>query len=864
MRRALLIGVLTSATALAGAVKTKPRPLSESSYDDIIANYLIIADFIRKDVKEEYETPVLTATGEVFWRYDFPVPRAEFPLEPLLSGTEAAGTRGELKDWLRRELPQTTGSGEYYYHLNRGRLLFMEGKYSEARDVWLMGRAKVGNKSPHSRRLDYFIAYAGLAMANEERMKSSPPLSWNDPSIQGLLANVTPFLSSAYILKKDVLDDIVEMNSGKGFYNLAAMYYAFTKSPAAILGAADPKTAGKPGSWPAVFGAGREGLDWFRTADRDKYGDQFRYRPRIARLMAESLIENGSYLEAVQAFDTSLRQDRDPVEAARSFARMGDMYYELGNVRIAEEMYGLSAKIDADLGHVDAAQIARWAECLFWLGDFSKSQKVFDSALRALRLRPAGVSVDREYLARLSLRIADGYLARAGARSRAKKNIPTSEEKSYASLFDSAKLAYYRVSHEFDGSQAAALAKVRRACLELPGFETDASRKYKGSMTGGNVALARQLLQEARSIPVPESKEGVENPARIIKEMAWACEVGSYARRERTPDMVDRVRKFAKEFPESAFLTQFAEPVRLAQSDTIDKYLAAGDGPGAIAFFEANRERLYSVKGQRGQESRVPEALATKLFGYYMDAYDPAKASEFFDTWKKSMKGARARVDEAVFLAEMVGVDSGKMAKTWSDRNQRLALDLRVGDERLKRDDDTVLAFQRLLSAKGVAPHFSWMLREARQWGEKDAEIDCSLVYPILSRVGREDESSRGVTADEYRLVVMSLVDRRMPEVAEKDPVCSRSLLEIEFRALSEDPSRLAARYMTRDKWPLSADLLGLTWAVAEAANKAKRLDDARVLWKRIADKGPGDAPETRFAKARLDPRRTEYERLWQ
>jgi tetratricopeptide (TPR) repeat protein len=892
----LLGATLTSAAGKPRAEST-PRPLASRSFQEILDNYQIIADFEPKDVQEEYEKPLLERTGQIFWRYDFPVDPPKFPVEPLFASTELAANGTRPLEIVRRELPLTQGDGEFFEIVNRGRQLFLQKKFAEAQTLFLKAREMFGTRAKYHRRVDYLIAYATIQLAEEERLKHTPPLDWDMPDVQRFTANVTPFLSSAFILKKDIADPEIEKNSGKAYYNLAAIYYSFSNTPVEILAgnANDPKTAPRPGSWSSMFGTAREGLDWFRNADRGQFGDQFRYRPILSRMIAESLIQNGNFLEAAQAIDTSLRQDQNPLEAMKSFNRLGDMYYDLGNLRLAEDMYALGARMGNLLDYTSAIHLARWGEALFWLGEFDKSQKVFDTALRASGQKRVLHPLTTDQRAILALRISDAWLARAALVShKSSTKNPRSRDLSFEDLRDQSANTYYSIHHQYPRTNAARLAKIRQACLELPVFEADA---VPARGENANVTHARKLLEEARTNWPPKdltptstkptanatspaealrkareaasanpdpsgeaSAKSIPKALLLEKELAWSCEIASYTRRERTPAMVERVREFSRAYPDSPLLRQFHEPVRATQATQIDDLIKAGDEQGVIAFFEANRDRLFTqpASGKTPAKLILSDKIAESLFDAYLNSYKPERAAEFYPTWRKNAQGDLALLKEAVFMAEMGN------SREWTQRNDTLARELRIHPWKLTSSDESLLWVQRLLSADGSRLHLSWILRLSRQWANKEPNFDCGLVYPVLARVGLTETGDTGLSGEEWKAEVSRLTDKTLPELFKTDDICARSLLEMEYRAFQGQPETLVRRYLARADWPLTGVLPGLTWAVSEHARRKGMKTDALALWKRLADKAPDDAPEKRFAKSRIDPTKTEFENLWQ
>jgi hypothetical protein len=110
---------------------------------------------------------------------------------------------------------------------------------------------------------------------------------------------------------------------------------------------------------------------------------------------------------------------------------------------------------------------------------------------------------------------------------------------------------------------------------------------------------------------------------------------------------------------------------------------------------------------------------------------------------------------------------------------------------------------------------------------------------------------------------VAALIDRELPELFRHDESCGLSLLELEATRLRDDPAALTQRYLQRKDWPLVAGFLHLYWTIAEHVLDAGGKAGARQLWEVIRAKGPPDSPEVEFAKARLDPSRTEFEKLW-
>ena len=743
-----------------GAAKA-PLPLAERSVSEILDHYTFAGDFSDKD-KERH------VSKEIFWRYPLIVPKVDFAEDIPFHDPKA-------------EMPATKGAGRAVGHLNLGRTLFLEGKFGAARATWLSARARYGQKYPYHRRDDYFIGYAFMNEALE--LVKAKGLTMDAAPVRAIMSNAATFLSWAFVVKVDQPDPLVEAASPKGLYNLAATYWRY-------------------GRFGGAYGAAETGLNFLRKTGRKEF------RTLFHRILAEAHIKNRSYLEAVQELDIAIRQDRDPVEAAAAFARVGDIYFDLNNYELAEDAYALGARIDVDQKQINQAQLVLWGESLFWLGRFSEAQKVLNFALASPTTsgkitRPLGP----EYASWASLRIADAYLARH--------------------QLEQARLAYYKVGRDFRSTAAGKIALVREACLELPFYK------------GHNIGHARELLEQAKAFN--------ELPS-VIKELGWACQVASYTDLERSPEMLTRVKAFAAAYPNSDFLRSFAEPVRSYQASHIDGFFAAGDPFVAIAFFEQNRKALFP---------RVAPELARRLFVANANVHRSAAAAEF---WGAGVKAETSDLDvlrRAVVAAEMVQ----KGAKgIWLQRDQAFAKQLERRSWTLAPDALAVLYLQRMRLAAQDSRHLLWMLQLARHFSNVDNSYTCDLEYPLLSQLRAIGGSNVSLVAERNKEIIKA----QLPGLFQRDESCALSLLDLEAYELKrEGPDVVASTYLSRRDWPLVAGFLHVYWTMSEYVHAEGDTAAARRLWEVIATNGPPTAPEVSFAKARLDPTRTEMEKLW-
>ena len=767
----------TKAAGKSAVVATPPR----ETFESIIRNYAFVADFNLKD-------PARIVSDELFWRYPWKIPDPEFPMFP------------DFTD-LAQEFPPSKGGGRAVQHINRGRALFLEGNIDEARNNWLSARARYGKDWPFHRRNDYFIGYAFYRKAFADM--AARKVSWDDKQIEGSFSNATTFMSWAFLVKKDEADPVVDYVMPKGLYNLASIYFRFKR-------------------YSAAYGAATSGLDFLRKTGRKEY------RPWFRRFIAESMIQNRSYLEAIQEFDTALRQDPDAEQAAGIFMRVGDLYFDLNNYELAEEAYRLSGIIDEELRSITPAQMIIRGESLFWLGKFDDAQRMFHHALDGVAFRKTRSPVTTEFASWAKLRFADAFLAQ--------KN------------FERARLAYFQVSHEYRGTEAARIAQVRRACLELPFYE------------GNNVRHARELLEG--------TKELAELPDEA-RELSWACHTSSFAERERTQEMVERVRSFATKYPESRFLRSLAEPVREVQAERIEPMFDVGDQHRAISFFEKNRKILFP---------KIDQKLGERLFIAYTNVMRPDKAAEFWGFHEKMADSDLKLLREAAVATEML--DDPKTAKStlWKKRFDAAAKSMtgrKWSSDPVGRPVDY---FVRLLNSRrgestllnpllGLAVHWSGggAAQSAIASGKGSATDDsaianlCRFEFPVIARLSQTKGERRAKVTE----ALDSMIARGFPRLLATDEGCAASILDLEARVYGKDPAAMAARWRTRRSWTLTTPVLTNIWSLSETLYDRGDKKSAEDLWRHVRDNGPAGAVETGLAKARLDPSRTEFENLW-
>ena len=409
--------LLTLLAAITMGAKKQPIPakkegsLEKADFKEIINRYQFIGDFNEKP----QERPV---SGEVFWRYPFKIAPQKF---------DASLDKSQLDAMVYR----VPGDGRLAEHFAKGRVEFLEGHYDDAHTTWLAGRMQFDKDPLMNRRLEFFMGVNALQRARE--LLQAAKGDTEDKNYRKYLQRARYFLASVYILRRDVPEPAIDKHAAWGLYNLAVTYYI-------------------DGRYSLVVGAVQEGLtQLLKQGKKD-------FRTKFHQMMAEVYILNQDLLPAIQELDTAIRQDPDPVEAARMFYRVGDMYYGLNNFELAEDVYSLGSRLDETQLEYNPGQTVLRAESKFWLGKFPEAKRLFQEAVHASVVRDNDWLTVNGTLPWVRLRVADATLAM----------LEKADKKDRKKLADEVKLAYFKVESEHPGTEAAKIAAVRGACMELP------------------------------------------------------------------------------------------------------------------------------------------------------------------------------------------------------------------------------------------------------------------------------------------------------------------------------------------------------------------------------------------------------------
>ncbi len=744
----------------------KNKKLAERSVDEILSQYVFIGDFTTKP-------EIRSQSDEVFWRYPVVMPKTEFSLSLIPIDDEQA---------ISAAFPATQGVGRPYEHLNRGRLYFLQGDFSAAKKTWLGARARYGKSYEHHRRNDYFIANSFLYDAyNKAKNK---PKGIKDPDIQATFANANTFLSWAFGVKKDIDDPLLDTVAPRELYNQAVIYYMYEK-------------------WPSAFGIAMRGLNFLRKTGRTEYKSDFR------KMLGELYIRNRSYMNGIRELDLSLRLESNPKNGSYVFSRAGDVYFDLNNFELAEEVYELAIRLDRERRYIKPIHYVLRGESLFWLGRFDEALKMMSYGLRIQASLDSHDEVLPDAMQALaSLRIADSYLALGKIKD--------------------AKLSYFRHSQEFRSDETSVYAKLRLACLELPAYE------------GNNIKHARLLLSDL--------KDDYDKLPKPAMELAWTCEMASYAQHERNQALIDRASDFVKKYPKSRLINDIIPSVREVKQREIYEFFKRNDYHGAVKFFEETKDYLYPI---------VDKKLQRELFYSYVLTNQSEKAKKFYPGFDQLSSDDFEKIIHAVMLAEVSTLGKDQ----WSTLSKRLAEDLAKNDVVLKLDAGTKFLVERIQISNGGQDYAEWILNLTFKWSDEDLKIGCSMFYPATRN---QLMNAKSPQKDRHTEITKEFISRNLVDLFKYDIDCAYALMELETQWLySSRPNELVDLYMNRDYVPMTKDSAKLFYLVAEKAGELGRKNDSELILNDIIARGKDSFPEVSFARSLLDRRKTQLEDLW-
>ena len=593
--------------------------LENSSYDEIRRRYLFVADFTVKPETRPH-------TSGIFWRYPMTFPKPKFDIQWGYDDNQHLVT----------DYPATPGQGRAIEHLNRGRMLFLQGELKDAKNSLLSLRARYGKKFKFHRRNDYFLGNIFLRIAEIQAEKFGG--NFLNSLVKPKLGNAATFLSWAFLRKKDFPDSLIDRVAPRNIYNLAVIYHSF-------------------GRYSGSYGAVREGLNFLNQTGR------IEYRYQMRRLLAELMILNQDYLSAVQEFDTILRQDLTPDKASSIFARVADIYFDRNNFELAEDLYAIANRLDRYQKVIHPYQFILRGESLFWIGRYDDAQKMFHYGLKSLAF-PEFKGTDHKDLSALaSMRIGDAWLAKK--------------------QFDQAKIQYFRHAREFPHHPTRLFAKLRLACLELPEFK------------GNNIRHARKLLAILK-----EKISDLPEAAREVAWTCEMKSMAQYDKDENLIDKMKRFfilypkNKYLGEFGESVREIQAKKLTKLLDGNKPYKAIEFFEKTRSFlfkkitdsqkfklfrAYMDAKNVDAATEFWNKVDKSNLSQHLnPLRLASFFGEKFDGTKQ----DIWKErneelaremDLKGIKIKFNQfsKLYLARILATTTGMVHAQWVLENAK-------------------------------------------------------------------------------------------------------------------------------------------------------------------------------------------------
>ena len=158
---------------------------------------------------------------------------------------------------------------------------------------------------------------------------------------------------------------------------------------------------------------------------------------------------------------------------------------------------------------------------------------------------------------------------------------------------------------------------------------------------------------------------------------------------------------------------------------------------------------------------------------------------------------------------------------------------------------------------------YSWILDLADKWTKSDSKIACELTYPILSKIWAIG-SAYHIDRDVVRSRLNTVLKSHLNELIQFETYCGYSLLEFEQMVYKDRPLVLYARLMGREYLPVNQVTGNLFWSLSELMLSKGHRPEAETIWEKLKNSGEDSVKEVRFARSRLDKRKTELEDLWE
>ena len=364
-------------------------------------------------------------------------------------------------------------------------------------------------------------------------------------------------------------------------------------------------------------------------------------------------------------------------------------------------------------------------------------------------------------------------------------------------------LAYYRVQHRFPNSDAASLAKLRLACLQLPKFKHKLRKHTRDTL--------RELENSAIAAP--------------MIELAIHCDLENYYSKEKDQEFIDRIKRLVRTFPKTIYKEEYIPDIKEFHRRKFHKYLAQNETFLALKFFETYREKIF------------PKELSSKteraIFRAYVDSFQSEKA----DLYKESM------LSEPMTSHDILRLAAFSLERAEKETDEKKLTKLKeikdiVNKNALKHKWENKFSekFKSLLTRIGIAKNnsmfFPWYYKLISKKDFMKSKRLCEMHYPILKRWMQSLDSKQVI-----RTHLSKIMDEYFPEQFQINNRCASSLLDLEQQAYRSLEVVYAKKWAQRLHWPKIKKVLNYTWKASEILYEGGNKKSAKKIWLYLRDK---------------------------
>ncbi|MDD9951926.1 MAG: hypothetical protein OXT67_10225, partial [Zetaproteobacteria bacterium] len=371
--------------------------------------------------------------------------------------------------------------------------------------------------------------------------------------------------------------------------------------------------------------------------------------------------------------------------------------------------------------------------------------------------------------------------------------------------------------------------------LELPVYQ------------GNNVRHAQESLSAARHKDLPLKTH----------ELAWSCEILSYATQKNMTRFASELNSFYHSHPKSRYIESYIAPLEKYRIDRLTEYIQQKKPYEAIEYYEKYKEHFLSQLSPSQQYG---------LFKAYYETRNIAQARPFAESFYKQLPH-----DQPIDLLRFL-VFTAEYQSTYEDSQDLYQMQeesiARMMELNPQISNSSAIQYHivRLMQTKLAHKHYPWLIRLMKPWSNDDVEQLCSQTYSLLSTKLEHSLKEQPTQTTAVWNDLKVLIDQWFPEIFNRSVECSRNLLSLEA-ILGRQPEFTAQSiqlWQQRTEWPQKKIHLPMQWQLAmQAYNTPQFKPLALQLMQRIAAEDPRSYVEAKMARVFVDTQKTETEDLW-